>query len=109
PAAGEAAFYFETVSSRLFTSPDLVVGPVTLEAAAVDASGRAAAPALEKSTLTLSAEELRLFQNGGGVVKNLYFSHRVRIAGSGSRSLRLHLADYLRVQALLRLVVRIGG
>ncbi|HOH06844.1 MAG TPA: hypothetical protein PLF89_04920 [bacterium] len=109
PAAGEVTFYFATDSSRLFTSPDLVVGPVTLEAAAVDASGRAAAPALEKSTLTLSAEELRLFQNGGGVVKNLYFSHRVRIAGSGSRSLRLHLADYLRVQALLRLVVRIGG
>ncbi len=109
PVAGEVTFHFATDSSRLFTRPDLVVGPVTLEAAAVDASGRAAAPAFGKSTLSLSTEELALFQNQGGATKKLYFSHRVHIAGSGGRSLRLHLADYLRVQALLRLVVRIGG
>ncbi len=108
PAGGEVTFYFAADSSRIFTRPDLVVGPVKLAAAAVDASGRAAAPAMSKTTLTLSADDLRLFQNGGAGTKQLYFSHRVRIAGSGGRSLRLHFADYVRVQALLRLVVRIG-
>jgi hypothetical protein len=108
PLAGDVTFYFATDSTRLFDRPDLTLGPVTLAAAAVDASGKSTAPTTRTSLIALTNEQMALFRNQGDAPKNLYVSHRVSLAGSGGRSVSLYLPDYVRVQAHLRLTIRIG-
>ncbi len=109
PAAGEVRFYFASDSSRLFTAPDLVLGPVRLAAAAIDGAGRVTTAATATSRITLNPADVPLFQNAAASTKTLYYSHRVQLAGSEGRSVRLFLDDYLRVKALLQLTVRLGG
>jgi len=109
PVAGEVTLYFATDSSRLFTRPDLALGPVVLAAAATDAAGQVTAAATSTSRIALDPADMPLFRNAGAATKTLYYSHRVNLAGSGGRSVRLFLDDYVRIKALLRMTVNIGG
>jgi len=108
PVAGEVRFYFASDSSRLFTTPDLVFGPVRLVAAAIDAAGRVTTAATATSRIALDPADVPLFQNATASTKTLYFAHRVQLAGSNGRSVRLFLDNYVRVKALLQLTLHIG-
>jgi hypothetical protein len=109
PVAGEVTFYFATDSSRIFSRPDLMLGPVALAAAATDGSGKATTASISSSRLTVAKGDMALFQNSNAANKILYFSHRIAIKGSGGRGARVYLPDYVRVQALLRLTVNVGS
>ena len=108
PVAGEVTFFFSADSSRLFTRPDLVLGPVAVDAAMTDAAGKAKGAILKQATIALDSTDVLLFQNRGQSNKKLWFSHRVAIAGSGGRNIRFSVADYIRVKALIALVLNVG-
>ena len=109
PVAGELSLFFAADSSRLFASPDLLLGPVALKAAGRNAAGRAVAPSQQSVTLAISRAEMALFQNPGGANKTLWMGQRLRIAGSDGQPARFYTSDRLAVQALLRCTLRVGG
>lgn len=109
PVAGELGLFFATDSSRLFASPDLLLGPVAIKAAGRDAAGRAVTASQQSITLAISSAEVALFQNPGAANKTLWFGQRLRIAGSDGQPARFYTSDRLRIQALLRCTLRVGG
>ncbi|GEM_PF-679918 len=107
PVGGSLFIFFGTDSSRLRTQPDVTFGPLRIEAAPVNAAGMVTAARTQRLGTSIPEEAMPLFHNDGPAEKTVYFSHVVKLDGTGGKKARLYLSDYVRVQALLEMSVRV--
>ncbi len=107
PIGGQVRFYFAVDTTRLFASPDVQPEPVTFPAASVDENGKAKTTTFQIK-MTLSPEDIKLFQNEGNQVKTIYVVEDLMIYGTNGKKVKVYANDFLRLRGLLLLTISVG-
>ncbi len=105
PLNAQVWFRLAEDSTRLFSSPDLILGPVHIEAAPIDPNGRAEKVRLEKPELNIPEDKVYLFQNQGPGRKNLFIAADILLSAHGDKAIQVYDSDYLHLSALLDLKI----
>ncbi len=108
PLGGALHLRLVDALARLYERPNVLLGPVQVPAAAVDATGRVTAARSVETTLELSEEELALFKNAGGDLKPVFIATELSLDSSNGQERQIFSEDYIKVQALLTLEVLVS-
>jgi hypothetical protein len=107
PVGGKLYIHFCADSSKLFTKPDLVIGPMQIAAAQTNLAGTVTAARTQDMEAVVSEASMPLFYNSSDTKKILFYSYYVQLDGSSGPRTRVYLSDYIRIQALLQMTVRV--
>jgi hypothetical protein len=107
PLGAQLCFYFAQDSAKLFRSPDMLVGPVRLDAAGIDQAGKARDVVVQKFELIIPAEKSYLFKNEGRTPKNLFVATQVILADSGEQAIQVFDSDYIQLSALIDIKIEV--
>ena len=102
-------FRFATDLKNLDKNPDLVLGPIDLPPASVDANGTVTQAVSKESVLSIGGNDVRLFQNTSDTPKPLFIATEVLIYSTNGKEVQVFATDYVRVQAFTKIVNRIGN
>jgi hypothetical protein len=95
-------------SATLFVDPQVRVGPVTIPAPVLDASGRVIAPRETTGTLVLIESDLAVFENPDqSRSKKLYSGLILKLPGTDGERIKVYADDYLEVRAIASLTMRV--
>jgi hypothetical protein len=103
PVAARLTLYVARDPDGVYTAPDLVLGPVQVDAGVTDISGIVTDTARSKSELLLTPTDLELFDS-----PTLHFGYRIFLPGSGGQIVRITSADYLDLVAYFNVTMRNG-
>ena len=92
---------------RLGTNPDIILGPLQVQAGELKASGTVVKATQQEQTLVLDREDLQLFKNDGDTPQRVYVAPEITLLGS-SKEIQLFGSDYVRVQAFVKIISRVG-
>lgn len=96
PLGASIALHLAKKRAMVFTTPDLVIGPIPLAAPAVDShTGRAIEAKPSTVEIALSKNQLALFEKSP-----LYIGVLFDLPGTGRNLVRVMANDYVEVQAL---------
>jgi len=101
PLAAEAKIYFSENESRLFSNPDLVIGPVVVAAGRLDRDGSVAESNRSTTEIEMTYTDLQVFANGP-----FYMGGIVDLPGTGGELIRASAADYLNITSYMELEVK---
>ncbi|OGC00907.1 hypothetical protein A2V82_05620 [candidate division KSB1 bacterium RBG_16_48_16] len=107
PVGAGFAFYVAEDSTRLYTAPDLVLGPVAVKSAVTDDDGKVIQAVDEELALSVSPSEMELFHNSSANEKTLYVASDLLFAGTDGKPVLLFSSDFIQIQTLVKLDVRI--
>jgi len=102
PVGASAEIHVATRDTAVFKTPELVIGPITIGAGRVEASGVVTEATANEVDLALTKEQLRVFEQSP-----LYVGIRVSLPGTNGQVVRAMLSDYLEVSALGQFRARI--
>lgn len=108
PLGGAMHLRLADALARLYDRPNVLLGPIQLPAAAVDAAGRVSAARHIETSLELTAEELALFKNAGMESKPVFIATELSMDSSNGQERQIFSEDYIKVQALLTLKVLVS-
>jgi len=108
PLGGAVHLRLADALARLYDRPNVILGPIQLPAAAVDAAGRVSAARHIETSLELNEEELALFKNTGMDLKPVFIATELSLDGSNGQERQIFGEDYIEVQALLTLKVLVS-
>jgi len=104
-AFGAAVTLFvATDSTRVYSAPDLILGPVPVAPGTTDAAGLVVAPVESVSELPLTAADLQLFD-----AATLYIGQTVHLDGTAGQTVQVVTPDYLDLVAYFTVTMRNGG
>jgi len=103
PLGASVTVYVATDSARVFTAPDLALGPVQVGAGVLDPGGRVVDTAGFESELPLSQADLGLFGAG-----RLYFAVDFHLDGTAGQTVLLTANDFLDLVAYFTVTMRNG-
>jgi hypothetical protein len=96
PLGAAVSFYFGRDQDSVFTSPVLVVGPVTAQAGVVDANtGLVSASRMNEINISLTEEQLKTFET-----KPLFAAVLIDFPGTGGQVVRLVRSDFMDIKAV---------
>ncbi len=104
PFGCEVELYLNGDTATLFTSPQLTIGPLTVNAGQVDAGGLVEAETVSQIEVHLSETDLDIIEN-----PTLYIGQRIYLPGTGGQVVNVVNTDYLDINAYIRLNARVGG
>ncbi|NLP09419.1 hypothetical protein GX408_03370 [bacterium] len=108
PLGGAVHLRLADALARLYDRPNVILGPIQLPAAAVDAAGRVSAARHIETSLELNEEDLALFKNAGTDVKPVFIATDLSLDSSHGQERQIFGEDYIKVQALLTLKVLVS-
>jgi len=108
PIGGEVRFYFSTDSTRLFDLPELILGPVALTAAPVDAGGRVSSVKTQTIVLEIAGKDVSIFQNKSDERKCLYIAEKLTLDGTAGKQVKIYVDDYVHIAGLLQVEAHIS-
>lgn len=98
PVGASISFYFGRSKDAVVTNPVLVVGPVTVNAATVDAgSGLVTNSRLSENEISLNETQLKIFDTAP-----LYSAVVVDFPGTSGQVVRIIRSDYMDIKAVAR-------
>jgi hypothetical protein len=97
----------DTDSSKLYSNPQVLLGPISIEAPPQDVQGKATEAIQSEQEIELSPEEAEILQNGGDEIKPVYISTDITLFGTGGKKVQVYSDDYIYVKSLATLVARI--
>ena len=103
PLGASVTVYVATDSARVFTAPDLQLGPVQVDAGVTDLAGRVVDTAAFESELPLSQADLGLFSAG-----RLYFAVDFHLDGTAGQTVLLTANDFLDLVAYFTVTMHNG-
>jgi len=103
PVAVDLRLFVATDSARVYTAPDLQLGPVTVAAGATDISGVVFDATRSINQLDLTHDDLQLFDS-----TTVYFGYHVFMYDSGGQVVLFSNADYLDLTAWFDVTLRNG-
>ncbi len=106
PVGGNVRILFASEYERLDSNPDMVVGPIQVDAASSNSEGQAVSQNEQERRLTIDTEELSLFRNEGMLSKDLYMATEITV-DSTDRAVQIWGDDTIRIQSLLTLEVNV--
>jgi hypothetical protein len=97
-----------TDSTRVHSAPDVVVGPFTVAAGAINAAtGLVDASVTSVSDLGLTPADLELFKNPSGPAKRIWGGVELVVAGTGGEAVAVRPSDFVEISALAHLEVNV--
>ncbi len=100
PVGASVQLKFAREDSLVFDEPDVIVGPITLEAALASNQGQMAKPASSTIELSLDEAQLDFFR-----LDPIFTGIEVYLPGTNGQVAVLRAEDYLRVRAYLQVQV----
>jgi hypothetical protein len=104
PLGASVSIYFATSEAELFSNPQTIIGPFTVNAGQVDGSGVVGSTTDTQNDVSLTAEDLAVFQN-----QRLYIAPVINLQGTNGEVVHIRAADYLDISGLVTITTRLGG
>jgi len=101
PVGGQMIIKVAESLADLATDPDLILGPVAIGAASLDAEGRVQSAVSKEMLLDIPADKTPLFKNSSPDIRELYVAIDVKIDGSNEQTVQIYGSDFIQVQAAL--------
>lgn len=99
PLGASISFYFGRSESTIFSTPALVIGPVSVQPASLDAdTGLVLEPLLSEVTLALTEEQLKVFDTAP-----LFSGLLVDFPGTDGHLVRIIRTDYIDIRAVAQI------
>jgi hypothetical protein len=103
PLGASVEIFFATDSAGLYTDPELLVGPISVQPAETDSTGLVTSPVTMEYVIELTKEQLEFFQNSP-----FYTGGEITFMGTGGQKVRLLSTDYIRINSRLELEIKYG-
>src|SRR3990170_336472 len=104
PIGAKVELFFSRDSATLYTSPELLIGPVSINPALIDSSGLVINPVNTENIVQLNKNDLQVFQN-----LPFYTGGRITFQGTNGNKIKFLSTDYIQIKSHLELEVRNGG
>ncbi|MFQ6094342.1 MAG: hypothetical protein ACE5OR_16990, partial [bacterium] len=105
PVGAEVEIYIALTDSSVFSSPDLVIGPITIAPGVIaPQSGRVYQSTSNQITIDLNKEELSLFEHSP-----VYTGLLIKIPGTNGQVIKIYDNDFLGVKAYSVVKYRVQG
>ncbi len=101
PLTAEAKIYFSEGEGRLFSNPDLVIGPVAVPAGRLNRDGSVEESDFSTTEIEVTYDDLQVFANGP-----FYMGGVIDLPGTGGELIRASAADYLDITSYMELEVK---
>jgi len=109
PVGLSVRFLLATDTTRLYTQPEVTLGPVNLEAGITDASGKVQQARANDAELKMDDQEMEIFKNPGVVDKRVFMATEITVAGTNGKSVMVYNTDFVQVQAQAKVVMKVEG
>jgi len=96
--------FFSSNLENLYTSPELLIGPILIDPAETDSSGQVSNPVITENIIELNNQDLGVFQNSP-----FYSGGRITLRGTNGQKVKLLSTDYIQINSHLELEVKHGG
>jgi len=93
-----------TQDSTVYSRPQLLIGPLDIKPAPVDAAGYASSASLNEITLGLTKEDLQIFEN-----EKVFTGIEIIFPGSDGTAVHVMTSDYITIQLYSVLKINVGG
>lgn len=104
PIAASLAILFAQDSAKVFTKPELSIGPIRIDAAQINSgSGYATQPTESPILVALDENQLKLFEK-----PLVYVGLMFELPGTDGQIVKLHITDYIGINLALALKVKVG-
>jgi hypothetical protein len=103
PLGAKVELFFSRDSATLYTSPQLFIGPVSINPALIDSSGLVINPVNTENVIQLNKNDLQVFQN-----LPFYTGGRITFQGTNGNKIKFLSTDYIQIKSHLELEVRNG-
>jgi hypothetical protein len=104
PLGAKIELLFSRDSVTLYTSPELLIGPASINPAQIDSSGLVINPVNTELVVQLNKNNLQVFQN-----LPFYAGGRITFQGTNGNKVKFLSKDYIQVKSHLELEVKNGG
>jgi hypothetical protein len=104
PIGAKVELFFSRDSATLYTSPELLIGPVSINPAQTDSSGLVTNPVITENIIQLTKNDLQVFQN-----LPFYTGGRITFQSTNGRKIKFLSTDYIKIRSRLELEVKNGG
>jgi hypothetical protein len=101
PLGAQARIYFSGDQKELLSSPDLLIGPVTVPAGRLDYDGSVKQSDFCQVEIDVSHDDLQVF-----TAAPFYMAGTIDFTGTGGQSIRASAADFIQITSYLELNVR---
>jgi hypothetical protein len=101
PVGAEARVLFSRNLQSLFSSPDIVIGPVSVAAGELNYDGSVKESNFSETEISLTHEELQVFTS-----TPFYMAGTIDFPGTDGESIKAVAADYIRITCYLELNVK---
>lgn len=93
-----------TQDSTVYSKPELIIGPLDIKPAPVDAAGYTSNASLNELTLSLTKEDLQIFEND-----RVFTGIEAIFPGSDGTAVHVMTSDYITIQLYSVLKINVGG
>jgi hypothetical protein len=105
PIAASLTILFAQDSSKVFSQPEVTVGPIQILAAQINpTTGYATQTTSSPIAVGLDAEEMKIFEKS-----RVYVGLVFELPGTNGQVVKLHIDDFIKVNLALLLQVKIGS
>jgi hypothetical protein len=108
PVGLKVLFRMATDSSRLYTNPEVILGPISLDAGVLDANGKVTTSRSNEMSLAMTAEDIEIFKNSGSEEKHVFISTDVILNSTNGVAVLIYESDFVYVQALVNAVLNVN-
>ena len=109
PVGLSVQFRLATDTTRLYTEPEVLLGPVNLESGITDSDGKVKQARLSDTKLELDDQQMQIFKNPNGEDKHVFMATEIIVRGTNGQSVMVYDSDFVQVQALAKVMMKIEG
>ncbi len=100
-----AVIYISRDSNMVFLDPEVVIGPLHIEAAEVDSDGNVLKGKTTKINITLTENEMAVLTNESGMV---YVGYYLVTSGSNGQPVNIQSTDYLETSVMVTVRTKVN-
>lgn len=101
PLGAEARMFFSRNEGALFSSPDLVIGPITVPAGELNYDGSVRESSFSQTEIEVSYDDLQVFTDSP-----FYMAGTIDLPGTESQTVTASAADFIKITSHLELNVK---
>ena len=101
PVGVSVKMYISEELSKLYSDPDLIIGPVEIQPGNFISSDGVTEETLTQTQVALSAQDMAVFKNKGNAPKQLFVAAEITLPGT-EQTVIIHANDYIHISSTIR-------